>query len=175
MCCIVPNNAISLSYQIKGMKKHFLKSLLVLTLFCSFGVAASGQETGKNSELYTEIARMDSLMFTAFNNRDLNSFKKLFTQDLEFYHDKGGLTGYEHTINFLKSTADNKQNDLTRRLVPGTLEVYPIKDYGAIEIGAHQFCHTENGKQDCGTFKFLHVWKKTEEGWKVTRVVSYDH
>lgn len=50
-------------------------------------------------------------------------------------------------------------------LVPGSMEVYPIKDYGAIETGLHRFCHEDNGKQDCGTFKFLPAWqKKTGNG-----------
>ena len=30
----------------------------------------------------------------------------------------------------------------------GTLEVHPIKDFGAIEIGTHQFRHIENGKEE---------------------------
>ena len=117
---------------------------------------------------------MDSVVFNAFNNRDTATFNKLFVKDLEFYHDKGGLTGYEQTVNFTKAQLENK-SDLKRTLVPGSLEVYPIKDYGAIQIGAHQFCHTENGKPDCGTFKFVHIWKKTNNEWKITRVVSYDH
>jgi hypothetical protein len=64
---------------------------------------------------------------------------------------------------------------MRRDLVPGTLEVYPIKGYGAIEIGAHRFCHKEDGKDDCGVFKFVQIWQKQESGWKVTRVVSYGH
>ncbi len=176
MCCIVPNNTISLRYQKNIMKKRpsIITNLFLLLGFCFVSIAAGAQGTNKDAALFKEIAHMDSVMFNAFNNRDLETFKTLFTEDLEFYHDKGGLTGYEHTINFLKTTTQNN-NSLKRQLVPGSLEVYPIKDYGAIEIGAHTFCHLENGKQSCGTFKFVHVWKKTAEGWKVTRVVSYDH
>ncbi len=98
----------------------------------------------------------------------------MFTEDLEFYHDKGGLTGYEHTIDFLKTTAQGN-NQLKRELVKGSLEVYPIPGYGAMEIGMHRFCHLENGKQDCGTFKFVHIWQKKDNQWKITRVISYDH
>jgi hypothetical protein len=35
--------------------------------------------------------------------------------------------------------------------------------------------HIENGKDDCGTFKFLQIWKHTADGWKLARVVSYGH
>jgi len=126
------------------------------------------------SSLYNEISHMDSVLFNAFNNRDIETFKTLFTTDLEFYHDKGGLTDYNYSIQSLKNTAA-QNNGLRRELVKGSLEVYPIKDYGAIQIGAHTFCHPENGKMDCGTFKFVHVWKKINNEWKITRVISYDH
>jgi len=138
----------------------------------SFSFAQSSQNT--SNDLYKEIFHMDSVLFNAFNSRDIDQFKNLFTEDLEFYHDKGGLTNYEYTINSLKTTA-SLNNQLKRELVKGSLEVYPIPGYGAMEIGAHTFCHNENGKQDCGTFKFVHIWKKNKDEWKITRVVSYGH
>jgi hypothetical protein len=65
--------------------------------------------------------------------------------------------------------------DIRRELVPGSLQVYPIKDFGAIEIGTHRFCHKENGKDDCGNFPFVMVWRKSADSWKVSRVISYGH
>lgn len=132
------------------------------------------KHTPVSQELYDTIAHMDSMLFDAFNSRNLEKLKTLFTQDLEFYHDKGGLSGYEENM---KNFSENfsKNNKLNRRLVPGSLDVYPIKDYGAIEIGLHTFCHLENDKEDCGTFKFVHVWQKKEGAWKLSRVVSYGH
>ena len=124
--------------------------------------------------LYDTIAQMDKDLFDAFNSRNIDSLKTFFTEDLEFFHDKGGLSRYEENMkNFKENLA--KDNKLNRKLVPGSLEVYPIKDYGAIQIGAHTFCHIENGKEDCGTFKFVHVWQKKDNQWKISRVVSYDH
>ena len=64
---------------------------------------------------------------------------------------------------------------LKRELLKGSMEVYPIKDYGAIQTGKHMFCHTENGKLDCGTFKFVQTWQKKNGEWKVTRIITYDH
>jgi len=98
----------------------------------------------------------------------------MFAPDLEFYHDKGGLTGYDHTINAIKQNCDRKLG-LVRTLVPGSMEVYPIGNYGAVQIASHRFCHMENGKEDCGTFKFVHVWRNDNGNWKISRVVSYDH
>ena len=59
--------------------------------------------------------------------------------------------------------------------MPGSLEVFPIKNYGAMEVGVHRFCHVEQGKEECGTFRFVHVWRRTDRKWQIARVVSYGH
>jgi Domain of unknown function (DUF4440) len=124
--------------------------------------------------LNAEILAMDKQLFDAFNARDLETTKAIFDPSLEFYHDAGGLAGYEQSIENTRRLFANA-GDLRRELVPGSVEIYPIKDFGAIETGEHRFCHTENQKLDCGTFKFLHIWKRTDSGWKLVRVVSYAH
>jgi hypothetical protein len=161
------------------MKAEYIVMLLVfqVTLFLTrvnpdtFKAETKAQPV---DTLYQEIAHMDSVLFNAFNSRDVETFKSLFTEDLEFYHDKGGLTNYKNTIDFIESVK-NSNNGLHRDLVKGSLEVYPIPGYGAMEIGAHRFCHVENGKDDCGTFKFVHIWMKKNGQWKISRVVSYGH
>ena len=176
MCSIVPNNTISLFYQREKMtlQHKFLKGLLTLIFITATMCGLRAQSLKASDSLYKEIARMDTVLFNAFNSRDMENFKMLFTEDLEFYHDKGGLTNYAYTIESFKNTIA-RNDGLRRDLVKGSLEVYPINNYGAVEIGAHTFCHLENGKQDCGTFRFVHVWKKTDNGWKISRVISYDH
>jgi ketosteroid isomerase-like protein len=124
--------------------------------------------------LQNEIAAADSALFAAFNARDLNRFRGFFARDLEFYQDNKGVENYVQTMkDFAQMFGQPTQ--IRRDLVPGTFEVYPIKKYGAIEAGSHRFCHIENGKDDCGTFKFIHIWRSTKAGWKITRVVSYAH
>ena len=157
------------------MKSGFIFSFKTSIFLVLIAMAnPSNAQSGRSGDLFKEIAHVDSVLFNAFNNRDIEKFKTFFTTDLEFYHDKGGLTDYNYTIQSLKNTTA-QNNGLRRELVKGSLEVYPIKDYGAIQIGAHTFCHPENGKMDCGTFKFVHVWKKINKEWKITRVISYDH
>ena len=168
-------------YNKKTMRstKNYLSLLLLLVIIaCNDSHNQQKEEVKQyvptSQELYAEITNNDSLMFNAFNAHDLDKLMLFFDSSLEFYHDKGGLTNYEHTINFMKEVAKNN-NGLRRDLVKGSLEVYPIPGYGAMEIGTHTFCHLENGKQDCGTFKFVHIWQKKNGEWKITRVVSYDH
>ena len=112
-------------------------------------------------------------MFAAYNAHDAEQLGRYFAPDLEFYHDKGGLLNWTQAIAGLTGTF--KQSPDIRRSLVGPLEVYPIPGYGAIEIGAHRFCHRENERDVCGTFKFLMVWRRTPTGWQVSRAVSYDH
>ena len=140
--------------------------LTPLLMAVSLAVAAQ-----RSDDLFKKIESLDSIVFSALNTCDIEKFG---TKDLEFYHDKGGLTDYTYTINSIKGNCDRKLG-LTRTLVPGSMEVYPIGDYGAVQLGSHRFCHMENGKEDCGTFRFVHVWKFEHQQWKISRVISYDH
>lgn len=147
----------------------------IIALFFTLIIQAQEKKVAPTSdELFNEIQHMDSVVFDAFNNRDMPVFKALFSEDLEWFQDNGGLLSYETVFkNF--DTMFHKDYRLTRTLVKGSLEVHPIKDYGAIEIGTHEFRHIENGKEEVGTFKFLMIWHKKEGLWKISRMVSYDH
>jgi hypothetical protein len=132
--------------------------------------------TKESTELLATISRLDSQLFEAFNTRNLEVIKTMFAKDVEFYHDTGGVANYDQTMESFKNLFEqSKTNGLRRDLVKGSLEVYPIKDFGAIQVGQHRFCHKENGRDDCGTFKFVHVWRFKDGEWKISRVVSYGH
>ncbi|MEX2235403.1 MAG: nuclear transport factor 2 family protein [Cyclobacteriaceae bacterium] len=126
--------------------------------------------------LTKEISHMDSVLFYAFNTCDVNLSKSLFTKDLEFYHDTGGLTNYSQNVNSIVQRC-NGETKVRRELVKGSLKVFPIKDFGAIEIGSHSFYYTESGQEEKldGTFKFVHVWQFIDGNWRISRVISYDH
>ncbi|TAL47845.1 MAG: nuclear transport factor 2 family protein [Chitinophagaceae bacterium] len=155
-------------------------TLIIAILFSACTAKKENPDAKKkeavSQELFNEILHMDSVMFDAFNAHDPEKLKSLFSEDLEFYHDKDGLNGYEKTMeNFKDLFERNKTTGLRRDLVAGSLEVYPLKDFGAVETCLHRFCHKENGKDDCGTFKNIMIWQKKDSQWKVTRVISYDH
>ena len=151
-----------------------LSFVLAVILFTNSAVAQEKKIAQTSKELFNEIAHMDSVLFDAFNKQNMDKFKPLFTDDLEWYQDNGGLISYQTVFLNFENTF-KKEFKLTRQLVKGTLEVHPIKDYGALEIGTHQFRHIENGKEEIGTFKFLMIWQKKENQWKISRVISYDH
>lgn len=125
-------------------------------------------------ELKAEILALDGRLFAAFNNRDIETMRALMSEDLEFYHDTAGLLNYEQNFRNTRSLFES-DNDLRRELLEESTKVYPVPDYGAIQTGEHRFCHTSNGEPDCGVFRFLHIWQRTEDAWQITRVVSYGH
>jgi ketosteroid isomerase-like protein len=136
-------------------------------------VAPRSGEAG-TSPLFQAIASADAALSAAFNAHDVDGLMASFTDDLEFFHDTDGLQKYaEVRRSFAALFAQG--NGIRRELVAETLRVYPLKDYGAIELGQHRFCHLENGSNECGTFEFVHVWKITKGKWQIARVVSYGH
>jgi len=159
------------------------RALTVLLAMLALAGSAHGAEVAPTdataqppdaAALLEVVAELDRKMFDAYNAHDLDKLMAMFADDLEFYHDNGGLLGFEQVkAGFTSVFANNR--DIRRELVAGSLEVYPIKGFGAIEIGAHRFCHTENGAADCGTFRFLQVWRLADGAWKVSRTVSYGH
>jgi Domain of unknown function (DUF4440) len=158
--------------------KTITKKLLLVTLnvlLLQISVNAQEKKVAQTpQELYNEIAHMDSVIFGYFNTQQFEPFKALFTKDLEWFQDNDGLVPYNTVFKNFKTTF-NKPFKLSRQLVSGSLEVHPIKNYGAIEIGVHQFKHIENGKEETGTFKFVMLWQKKDGQWKISRVISYDH
>lgn len=59
-------------------------------------------------------------------------------------------------------------------LVPGTLKVHPIRDFGAIAQGTHRFCRFASGKCE-GLADFTMIWRRRDGAWQPTRVLSYGH
>ena len=127
-----------------------------------------------NTPLYEEVRGLDDRLSEEFNAHDLDGLMGLFSSDVEFYHDTGGLQGFDDVRAGFKSLFA-KDNGIKRELLAGTLRVFPIKDYGALELGTHRFCHDEQGHTECGIFEFVHIWRHEGEGWKLSRAVSYGH
>lgn len=137
--------------------------------------AAAGS-TGAPAETLTEtIAHLDEAMFAAFNRcadpAQLERHASFFADDVEFYHDNGGVTWNRRDM--LANTQRYACGHYTRTLVTGTLKVFPIKDFGAIAQGVHRFCQVDGACE--GEADFTMVWQRTAEGWRVTRALSYGH
>jgi Domain of unknown function (DUF4440) len=124
-------------------------------------------------QLFANVAALDKQIFDAYNSCDLATISKLVADDLEFYHDKTGLSVGKAT--FLEAIQNNICGKVHRELTPGTLEVHPLAHYGAVEIGMHRFTHPNQPSEGDGQAKFITVWRYRNGAWQLTRAISYDH
>ncbi len=127
----------------------------------------------EQAELTQTISEQDTKLFYAYNHCDLKTLGAMVSDDLEFYHDQTGLMVGKAP--FLEAIQNNICGKVERTLVPGTLEVYRLKGYGAVEIGVHRFHRAGDDKDLGGEAKFVQLWQNKDGVWKVTRVISYDH
>lgn len=149
-----------------------LACLLTVAASVTCADAAQPQPPTDPDELAHTIAVLDGKVFDAYNRCDLQKFEDFFVPDVEFYHDQGGVTRTRQEV--VDNTRKYICGKVRRELVAGTLHVYPIKDYGAIEEGEHRFCELASGHCE-GIAKFVMVWQNEGGNWRMTRVLSYGH
>jgi len=104
------------------------------------------------------------------------------TDDMEFYHDKGGAMGREAFLDdYAKSCAAKRAPDAwrsRRELMAETLKVYAIPGFGAVEEGTHLFYERkgEGPERLAGKARFSILWKLGADGqWRMARTFSIDH
>lgn len=136
---------------------------------------ATLDEIKNQADLDKAITALDAKLFDAYNHCDLKAFASLLADDVEFYHDQGGVTlGRQKLTDSIKNNICT--GDTQRVLVPGTLKIYYMKGYGAIEMGVHRFVHPKTeAVNGTGEASFVQLWQCKDGNWKLTRVLSYDH
>lgn len=162
------------------MSKIFLSTILFLII--SF--QNSFTQVSPNSDLFQQLKSLDSLLFDrAFNHCELEYLEKHVADDLEFFHDQGGID--KSRAAFIAKVEANICSNPTmkpiRKLVAGSMKVFPLytqgKLYGAIQNGSHEFFIKEPEKEVYKTSiaKFTHVWLVKNEEWLLSKVLSFDH
>ncbi|MBY0236147.1 MAG: nuclear transport factor 2 family protein [Burkholderiaceae bacterium] len=126
--------------------------------------------------MFEVLAQMDRALFEAsFETCDAAKANAFFADDVEFYHDQTGLAVAEQVReNTRRLTAScPSHRGVKRTLVPGSLRVYPIHNYGAAQIGMHRF--DERGASTSSLAKFVNLWRLQDGRWRLARVLSLDH
>jgi hypothetical protein len=138
-------------------------------------------------QLTDEIHKADAALLKLFFEGpcDTVRFRSMITDDIEFYHDKGGFNvrkpedfvgQFEERCAKLADPSSTRQR---RELVESSLHVDPIPGWGAMEIGDHLFYERQGVKgewQLVGKGSFAMVWVLGVDGrWRLSRVLSYSH
>ncbi|MDQ6873144.1 MAG: nuclear transport factor 2 family protein, partial [Gemmatimonadota bacterium] len=130
-----------------------------------------------SDSLFRTIAGLDSVLFDAYNRCDLVRLGSFVAEDLEFYHDQTGLARGRQP--FIDAVRQNICGKVRRDPVRSSLEVYPLKGYGAVETGGHMFCdprvHRVCDEKTSGIAKFVILWQLKDGTWSIPRVISYNH
>jgi hypothetical protein len=136
-----------------------------------------------DEEVKQLIIEKDSLFWVAYNNCNVETMGSWLSDDVEFYHDKGGPSIGRDTLMAVikKNLCGKKDFRLRRAAVKGTVNVYVMhssnKVYGAIISGQHVFYVNEKGKKEFldGLARFMQLWILKDGQWKMSRILSYDH
>ena len=155
----------------------------VIVLTSAFGLCGLLSAQGTDDEVRQAIGSRDTAFWTAYNACDVKAMGTFFTDDVEFYHDKGGPTlGLADLVaSFHKFCESQKVIRIRREAVKDTVQIFPMKNgdsiYGAVISGQHYFYLHENGKSERldGLARFTHLWLLKDGVWKMSRVLSFDH
>ena len=111
-------------------------TLCLLVMFGGYAGAQTVPPLDKiqsQEELDKAVTALDAALFDSYNKCDLTKFESFFVEDVEFYHDQGGVTLGKEALT--QSVKKNICGKVTRELVPGSLHIYHMKGYGALEVG----------------------------------------
>lgn len=152
------------------MVKRVLRLSGVAALVWCLGAGAQTRPAGA---LLSTVEALDAKLFAAYNRCDLKTLEAMVADDLEFYHDQTGLAVGKAP--FLEAIRANICGKVERQLLRKTLEVHPLKGYGAVELGVHRFSHPGRPEDGAGDAKFVMLWQERAGQWRLTRVISYQH
>ena len=163
---------------IKMKSKILLIASFVWVVVLSFSCNSKKQESVIVLENYKpvdivlqyKIEELDSIFFTAYNNCDLEQQAALISENIEFFHDQGGLSTSKTEI--IEAIKTNICGKVTRELIKGSIEVYPIHDYGAVQMGYHKFFNNQEPDAISKPSRFVTLWKNDNENWKMARIIS---
>ena len=156
---------------------------LAAAVFLATGAAAQPRSgPAQSKELTEEITEKDRAFFDAFFNRcDVETVRAMVTEDFEFYHDKGGMTASSGAqfVDAIRRTCERQKTgeDYRARRELVSMDVYPLNNYGAVQVGVHRFYQKleGGGEKLVEISRFTNLWKKEGDTWRMSRVVSYDH
>lgn len=131
-----------------------------------------------------EVQAADTAYWQAYNHCDYKTLDSLTAENVEFYHDLGGITlgRTELTGSVRDNICHDKDAAVRRDAKPDEVQTFLLhrggETYGALVTGQHHFFRVikANGAVvPTDNARFSALWIKQDKGWKLSRVVSYDH
>jgi hypothetical protein len=152
-------------------------------LFClaciSLQAPAEAKVAAVSSDSEQGLRDADAGYWRAFNACDAAAMGSYLADDLEFYHDKSGLTRSRAGMvdATMKGICGNPNVQVRRAAETASVSYDPIPGYGGVLSGQHQFYMTEKGMPErlTGIAKFVMLWHFDRGHWQLARGFSLDH
>ncbi len=126
-----------------------------------------------------DVRAADARYWQAFNRCDMRAMDDLFTDDVEFYHDRTGLTASKAAVieSLRKGPCNSPALRLRRDAVEGSVQFDALAGGFALLSGTHRF-HVRDADQPerlDGQAHFTNLWQSVDGHWRMRRVFSYAH
>lgn len=159
-------------------------AILTTALLSILAFPAAGATLPEGPALKAAMEKVDAEFFDLFFEQcDPVRAAASLTPDFEMYHDKDGevaRSAADMVKLYTKQCEARKAPDAwrsRRELVAGSMTLHPIAGIGVFQQGEHVFYERQgNGPEKLvGRAKFSQFWRLEPDGWKLSRVFSYDH
>jgi len=153
---------------------------MLLVGLLAWAVQARAAAPATSADQLQAVGQADAAFWEAYNRCDLAAMEALLTLDVEFWHDKTGLTTTRPAVvrSLAAGPCGTPGMRLRREAVVDSVQVYPLADAGVLVTGQHRFLVTRAPQRERldGSARFASVWTRgADMQWRMHRIVSYDH
>lgn len=147
----------------------------------AFAADASPSTAADGANDEQAVREADRAFWAAFNGCDQIGMAERFTSDVEFYHDKTGLTQSRDAVTasmFTGPCANPAALRVRREAIVGTDRFYPLADGFAVLEGEHRFLATRSRQSERHDSKarYFELWQRDRaNAWRMRRVISFNH
>jgi Domain of unknown function (DUF4440) len=138
---------------------------------------ATGDDDSASSGLRREILALDARITDAYDRCAVNALKAMFAPHAELYFAGRGSTKhlFEHTDALRREFCGKYRREVSAE----EQEVYALPGIngidGAIQIGTQSFCEIDADACKGLRMRFVAVWKRIGEEWKILRLLRYEY
>ena len=158
-----------------GLRSIFVAAII----FVAQAHAVSAEP--KQADWEAGARQADEAYWAAYNRVDPRGMNAFLTDDVEFYHDRGGTLIGKKALAAANDGMATSEHKLRREAIPGTVRFFPMRKddvvYGALVSGEHQFFVLPKGKPEflAGRAYFTQLMVLEGKTWKISRIFSYEH
>lgn len=164
---------------IRRFRRFLSPSLAIVALAAiaqTNALAAAPTDPPATSEaLRREILAMDARLNDAYASCEARRFRDVFSADAELiFGERGRLRG-------VAAHADDLRRDgcaIRRESAAAEQRIEAVPGHlggidGAIQIGEQRFCARASTVCDGVSSKFVALWRRTPDGWRIARLIRY--